>query len=76
MTRSIRLAVCLAALLSTGGALAQAPDAQTDENAVETTSSPVAHVYIGSGNQISAFSAAANGKLTPIPAPRSSTAFR
>ena len=67
MTRSIRLTVCLAVLLSTGGAFAQAPDAQTDENAAETTSSPVAHVYIGSGTQILAFSAAANGKLTPVP---------
>jgi hypothetical protein len=67
MTRSIRLAVCLAALLSTGGALAQAPDAQTDENAAEAASSPVAHVYIGSGSRILAFSAAASGKLTPVP---------
>ena len=67
MTRSIRLAVCLATLLSTGGVLAQAPDAQTDEKAAETTSAPVAHVYIGSGNKILAFSAAADGKLTPVP---------
>jgi len=67
MTHSIRLAVCLAAVLSTGGAFAQTPDVQTDENAPETTSTPVAHVYIGSGSHILAFSAAANGKLTAVP---------
>jgi hypothetical protein len=67
MTRSISLALCLAAVLSAGGAFAQAPDAQTDENATETTSAPVAHVYINSGTKILAYSAAANGKLTSVP---------
>ncbi len=46
--------------------MAQTPDAQTAENAAETTSSPVAHVYLGAGTQILAFSAAANGELTPV----------
>jgi hypothetical protein len=67
MSRLVRLAVCLVALLSTGAAFAQDPEAQTDENAPETTSGPVAHVYVGNGTQILAFSAAANGKLTPVP---------
>jgi hypothetical protein len=67
MTRSTRLAFCLVAVLSTGGAFAQTPDAQTDENASETTSTPVAHVYVNSGIKILAFSAAANGKLTTVP---------
>jgi hypothetical protein len=42
----IQLAVCLVALLPMGGAWAQVPDAQTDENAPETTAAPVAHVYV------------------------------
>jgi hypothetical protein len=67
MSRSIRLAVCLVALVCTGGTWAQSQDAQTDESAPETTAGPVAHVYIGNGSQILAFSAAANGKLTPVP---------
>ncbi len=67
MTRFIRLTACLVALLSAGGAVAQAPDAQTDENTTETSSSPVAHVYISSGSKILAFSAASNGKLTSVP---------
>jgi len=67
MTRLLQLAVCLVALLSTGGAFAQVPDAQTDESTAATASKPVAHVYVGTGSQILAFSAAANGKLTPVP---------
>src|ERR1700761_6621601 len=67
MTRLLQLAVCLVALLSMGGALAQAPDAKTDESTSETASKPVAHVYVGTGSQILAFSAAANGKLTSVP---------
>ena len=67
MTRLLQLAVCLVALLSMGGALAQVSDAQTDENTSETASTPVAHVYVGTGTQILAFSTAANGKLTPVP---------
>jgi hypothetical protein len=46
---------------------AQSPEAQTDENAPETTSAPVAHVYAANSNHVYAFSAAANGKLTPVP---------
>jgi hypothetical protein len=67
MTRSIRLAVCLAAVLSTGVAFAQAPEAQTDEVTPETAASPVAHVYIGNGSHILAYSAATTGKLTAVP---------
>lgn len=49
-----RLAISLSAVfsvLSSGGASAQT----------------VAHVYVGSGSHILAFSAASNGKLTPVP---------
>ena len=67
MTHSIRVAVCLVALLSTRGAFAQAPDTQNDEIAPETTSAPVAHVYINSGTKILAYSAAPDGKLTSVP---------
>ena len=67
MKHSIRLTFCLALVFLTGAALAQPSDAQTDENVSETTSTPVAHVYVGTGNQIEAFSAALNGKLTPVP---------
>ena len=67
MSGSIRLAVCLVALVCSGGIWAQSPDDQTDENAPETTSAPVAHVYVNSGTNILAFSAAANGKLTAVP---------
>jgi hypothetical protein len=67
MSRSIRIAVCLVAFMCAGGVWAQSPEAQTDENAPETTSAPVAHVYVGNGNQVLAFSAAADGKLTRVP---------
>jgi len=68
MTRWTRLAVSLAAVLSTGGALAQAPEAQSIASVTATTTAaPVAHVYVGSGSHILAFSAAANGKLTAVP---------
>jgi hypothetical protein len=66
MTRLLQLAVCLVTLSSMGTALAEVPDAQIDENA-ETVSTPVAHVYVGNGTQILAYSAAANGKLTAVP---------
>jgi hypothetical protein len=65
MTRATRFVVSLAAVLfvlSTGGALAQAPEALS-----AATAKPVAHVYVGSGSHILAFSAAANGKLTAVP---------
>jgi hypothetical protein len=48
-----------AALVLTGSALSQ-----VDENAV---SAPVAHVYVTGANHVYAFSAAADGKLTPVP---------
>ena len=66
MTRSARLAISLAALLSAGVALAQAPEIQSVESAT-ATAAPVAHVYVGSGSHILAFSAAATGKLTAVP---------
>jgi hypothetical protein len=57
MRRSTRLAISLAAVfpaLSIGAALAATP-------------APVAHVYVGSGSHILAFSADATGKLTAVP---------
>jgi hypothetical protein len=67
MSRSIRLAVCLVALVCTGGAWAQSQEAQTEESVSEASAStPVAHVYVNSGTKILAFTAAANGKLTAI----------
>jgi hypothetical protein len=61
MTRHIQFVACLIALLCTGLAFAQ-------DNA---TGSPVAFVYVASSpsnnnNEINAFAAAANGKLTPV----------
>ena len=66
MTRLIQLAVCLVALFSVGGTLAQTPDAETKRATPETTAGPVAHVYVNSGTKIVAYSAAANGKLTAV----------
>ena len=68
MTRWIRLAVSLAAVVSTGGALAQAPEAESVASVTATTTTAsVAHVYVGSGGHILAYSAATNGKLTAVP---------
>jgi hypothetical protein len=66
MSPSIRLAVCFVALACTAGTWAHSQDAQTEENA-SSASTPVAHVYVGSGSKILAFSAASSGKLTAIP---------
>lgn len=46
--------------------MAQAPEAQSVAS-VTATAAQVAHVYIGTGNHIVAFSAAANGRLTSVP---------
>ena len=68
MTRWIRLAVSLAAVVSTGSALAQAPEAESVASVTATTTTAsVAHVYVGSGSHILAYSAATNGKLTAVP---------
>jgi hypothetical protein len=48
-----------------GVASAQVADAQTADSP-ETTSAPVAHIYMNSGSKILAYSAASNGKLTAI----------
>jgi hypothetical protein len=59
--------ICLIAAFCTTAAFAQTTFAQT------STSSPVAFVYVSSNpnnsstNEINAFAAAANGKLTPVP---------
>jgi hypothetical protein len=67
MSRLIRFAVCLVALVCTLGIWSQTPAAQTDENASDAASAAVAHVYVGNSNHVYAYSAAADGKLTPVP---------
>ncbi len=48
--------------------MAQAPEAQSIASVTATTTTAsVAHVYVGSGSHILAYSAAANGKLTAVP---------
>jgi len=61
--------VCLGAALCTVTAFAQLSTGQANpaEEAIgEPSTSPVAYVYVGGGD-ITAYSAASNGKLTPIP---------
>ena len=68
MTRWTLLAISLAAVVSTGCALAQAPKAESVASVTATTTTAsVAHVYVGSGSHILAYSAATNGKLTAVP---------
>jgi hypothetical protein len=67
MRRSTRLAISLGAVLSTGGALAQAPEALSVASVTASAAAPVAHVYVANASHVYAFSAAANGKLTPVP---------
>jgi hypothetical protein len=71
MTRSIRLAVCLSTALSACAALAQSQISQIDE----ATAEPAAFVYVSNItnpngptyiDNVYAFTAAANGKLTPV----------
>lgn len=65
MSRLVRLAVCLVALLSTGGAVAQDPEAQTDEK-TPATAAPVALVYVQTTPGVMVYSTAANGTLTVV----------
>ena len=62
MTRYLKVLVCLTATLS-GSALAQT----TDEPEANTSSSPVAFVYVARTLHIDGFSAASDGKLTKVP---------
>lgn len=72
MTRSIPLLSCLIAALGTGAALAQVASTHPDSSIqTSASSSPVAFVYVsgtlsGKTNEIHAYAAAANGRLTPI----------
>src|SRR5450631_1718838 len=65
MTRLTQLAGGLVAL-SMGVAFAQLPHAETNEISPETSSAAVAHVYVKSGTQILAYSAASSGKLSKV----------
>jgi hypothetical protein len=76
VTRSIRLAICLSAALSAGAASGQAQTSQVDEAADgPAVTAPTAFVYVSnitnpSGptyiDDVYAFTAAADGKLTPV----------
>ncbi len=61
MTRCLKLIACLTTTLSAGAALAQTSDQP------ETTSSPVAYVYVSRPTHIDAFAASTTGKLTAVP---------
>jgi 6-phosphogluconolactonase (cycloisomerase 2 family) len=71
--RNLKLTICLSAALSSAAAYAQviSPDVNGDAQAA-TSSSPVAYVYVASTpansktNQIVAYTAAANGSLSPV----------
>jgi hypothetical protein len=69
----IFLSACLIAPLLTQAATAQVTSSETEAVQSSTTSSPVAFIYISnnpnnsSTNEIQAFAAAPNGKLTPVP---------
>ncbi len=73
MISTIRLTLCLSAALSTAAAYSQVSSADARTDAAPTSASPVAWIYIAntpvqSGpNEIVAYSAAPNGKLTEIP---------
>jgi hypothetical protein len=56
-----QLAVCLA-MLSAAPAFSQI----TSDEATATVAAPVAHVYVQTGRGVMAYSAAANGALTPV----------
>lgn len=58
------LGCCVA--LSTGVAIAQLPDAETNEVSPATSLPAVARVYLKSGKQIVAYTAASNGQLTKV----------
>lgn len=61
MTRCLKLFACLTTTLCAGAALAQTGDEP------ETTSSPVAYVYVSRPTHIDAFAASTTGKLTAVP---------
>ena len=67
------LSACLIAPLLTQVATAQVTSPEAEAVQSSTTSSPVAFIYVSnnpnnsSTNEIRAFAAAANGKLTPVP---------
>lgn len=65
MNRSIRLAVCLSAVLCASPQFTPALAAQTPEE--QPTASPVAYVYVTGPTHVSGFSAGANGDLKPVP---------
>jgi len=62
MTRYLRFVVCFLAMLCTDVAFTQITSTQTD-----ASGSPVAYVYVSLSNQnVKAFAASSNGKLTPV----------
>jgi hypothetical protein len=66
--RPATLIAAALALASAGLALSQTPIGQADESVqANAVTAPVAHVYVTNSSHVYAFSAAANGKLTPVP---------
>lgn len=68
MTRCLKLFACLIATLCMGAALAQTPTDQTYQRP-DTTSPPVAYIYVSRPTHIDAFAAASDGKLALIGSP-------
>lgn len=65
MNRTPKLVICIVALMCTGGAFAQTPDAQTDTNAIDgPNTAPVANVYVSTTSGTNLYHAASNGKLS------------
>ncbi|MGA9510430.1 MAG: hypothetical protein WBV55_17560 [Candidatus Sulfotelmatobacter sp.] len=69
MKRYIKVVVCLIAMLGTEVVFGQ-EQSISDSSAASTTSAAVAYVYVssssGSSSKVNAYSAASNGKLTPV----------
>lgn len=77
MTQLIRLAICLSTAVCAGSAFGQSQNAQIDETTDgPTVTAPAAFVYVSNitnpngptyVDDVYAYTAAANGKLTPVP---------
>jgi hypothetical protein len=71
MTHHFRIIVCFIATLCAQFAFTQVSPTQADSSSAAASSSPVAYVYVSSSlgsnkNEINAFAAASNGKLTRV----------
>lgn len=67
MIRTLKLVVCLVALMCTGGAYAQTPDARTDQNAIDgPNTAPVAYVYVSTASGTNLYDASASGEISIV----------